>query len=158
MVQAGHFCTTRICRVPTKSSRLYHFVASFGFSLYLIQNALQDFSVNCTGQSAPWVVKGLFTKPKQFLGQESIFVNCEDATDTDILYCTVFKLNFYVYLLKTCQRHIPNLIRIVAFLLGNLNVLLYNTCHVTSVHLQHFISWLLSFPKFPAFLPFLLQL
>ena len=38
--------------------------------------SLLDFSIICTGQSAPWIVKGLFTKQQQSLGEESPFVNC----------------------------------------------------------------------------------
>ena len=44
---------------------------------------LVSFSNNCAGQSAPWIVKGLFTKPQQSLGLESPFVNCKDAIDRD---------------------------------------------------------------------------
>ena len=42
---------------------------------------LLSFSINCTGQSSIQTVEDLFTKPQQWLGQDSLFANCEGSVD-----------------------------------------------------------------------------
>ena len=52
-------------------------------SAYLVtlQHTLLAFSISCAAQSSRRIVKSIHKTRQQTLGQESLFVNCEDAVD-----------------------------------------------------------------------------
>ena len=58
------------------------------------------FSINLVGQSAPLKIKGLSTKPQQSLGQENLFVNCEDTVDKSCFstYSNIVFNHFVIHL------------------------------------------------------------